>query len=172
MDPTLQKILSQQQAVRFAGFSGSDINSTIRIADPLLNQLIAAQLPPGGPLRSVTVRSHAGNRLGVTLTLARPAFLPPITLTLAVERQATLANDGPLVCRVTGAVGGLMHLAASFIAKLNLPPGIRLDAEHVHVDVRELLRQRGLEDLLEHVKQLTVTTEERRTAVTIVAHVA
>ena len=65
-----------------------------------------------------------------------------------------------------------MHLAASFIAKLNLPPGIRLDAEHVHVDVRELLRQRGLQDLLEHVQQLTVTTEDRRTAVTIVAHVA
>src|SRR5262245_45296696 len=172
MDPRFQQILLQQQTAGFAGLAGSEINTIVRLTDPLLNQLIAAFLPANGPLRSVTVRSHAGNRLNVTLGLAKPSFLPPIPLTLAIDRQPAFPDDPVLVFRVAGLAGGMMHLAGPLLGRLGtLPPGLRVYGEQVFVDLPTVAQQRGQAALLTFVQQLTVTTEDRSVVVAVAARV-
>jgi hypothetical protein len=172
MDARLEQILSQQQAAGFPGLAGSDVNATIRLSDQLLNQLIAAFLPANGPLRSVAVRSYAGNRLDVTLTLARSAFVPPIPLTLAVDRQPMFPNDPVIAFRVTGLAGGLMYLAAPLLGRVGtLPPGVRLDGDRLLVDLHAAAQQHRQAALLTNVRQLTVTTEDGRVVCALVARV-
>ena len=124
-------------------------------------------------MRSVAVRSRDGNRLNAMLTFAKPAFLPPLTVDLEIERQPRLPEDPLLVFRVTGAVGGLMHVLAPFAARVGtLPPGVRLDGERLILDLRRLLEQHGQADLLKHVRQLTVATETGWVVAVVVARVA
>lgn len=168
MDARLQQILSQQQAAGFPGLAGTEVHATIRIADHLLNHIIAAYLPASGALRRITVRSHERNWLEVKLTLAKLAAFPPITLELAIERQPQLPADALLGLRVTGGAGGLMRLAAPVIGKMiALVPGFRLNGEHVLVDLRVVLQQGGYASLLDHVQHLTVTCEEAGVALLV-----
>jgi hypothetical protein len=172
MSSALQQIVSQQQAVGFAGLAGSELGATIRLSDPLLNQLIAAFLPADGPLRSVTVRSHAGNRMDVSLAIARLSFLPPIPVTLAVERQPAFPDDPVLVFRVAGLAGGMMHVAGPLVGRVGaLPPGVRLEGERLLVDLRVVAQQAGQAALLSSVQQLAVATEEGRVVAAIAARV-
>lgn len=171
MDPRFQQILWQQQTAGLTGLAGSEVSATVRLSDPLLNQLIAAFLPANHPLRSVTVRSHAGNRLDVSIAIAKPSFLPPIPLTLAVARQPAFPDDPVLVFRVAGLAGGMMHLAGPLLGRLGtLPPGLRLDGERLLVDLRLVLPP-GQSALLTYVQQLTVTTEDRCVVAAIAARV-
>jgi hypothetical protein len=172
MDPRFQQILLQQQTAGFAGLAGSEVSATVRLSDSLLNQLIAASLPANSPVRSLTVRSYADNRLDVTLALAKPSFLPPIPLTLAIDRQPAFPDDPVLVFRVAGLAGGVMHLAAPLVSRFGeLPPGVRLDGGRLLVDLRLLAQQRGQAAALTYVKQMTVTTEDRSVVAAIAARV-
>jgi hypothetical protein len=170
MDARLQQILQQQQAAGFPGLAGTEVHATVRIADHLLNQVIAASLPASGALRRITVRSHERNWFEVKLTLAKLAAFPPITLELAIDRQPQLPADALLGLRVTGGAGGLMRLAAPILGKMiALVPGIRLEGERVVVDLRALLQQAGYESLLNYVQHLSVTCEEAGVALLVTA---
>ena len=169
MDPRLFDILSRQREAGFPGLSGSSIAATIRLSEPLLNELLVRVLPPGGPLRNVTLHPHDGNKLGVRVTLARPSFLPPMTVSLLIERQPRLPADPVLVLELTGAAG-VLRLATPAITNLNLlPHGIRFDGGRLFVDVRRLLLEHGQADLLEHVTDLKVSSEEGALLVTMAA---
>ena len=174
MDVRLQRILSMQQAARFAGLAGSEGHAVIRISDQLINQAIAVLLPPEGALRSATVHAHEGNWFEVKLALAKPAFLPPISLELAIERQPQLPGDASLILRISGGAGGLMRLAGPLIARLQdrLPSGVHLEHERVLVDLRALLRHHGHAELLDYATELNVATEEAGVAVLIAVRVS
>jgi hypothetical protein len=160
MDPRLQELLRREQAVGFAGLKGSAVRATIRVAARLVNETVTTALASVGAVRDVTVQPRASNRFDVRLTLAKPAFLPSLNLTLVIERQPELPADPVLIMRITGA-GGMMRLAAPAISSFGLlPPGVRLQGDHVHVDLRTLLVQHGQQQLLDYAEQLQVMTEE------------
>jgi hypothetical protein len=161
MNARLREILSHQQAARFAGLTGSEAEATIRVSDQLLNELIAAHMPPEGPLRSIVIRSHAGNRLDVAVKRARPAFLPAVPLTLVIERQPELPVDPVIVLRLASGVGTLVGLAGPFLGLADrLPPFLRMDGQRLLVDVRGVLQQGDQSALLDYVRQLRVVTED------------
>jgi hypothetical protein len=160
MDPRLLELFSRQQAAGFPGLAGSDARATIRVAAPLLNEAVTTALASVPAVRDVTVQPRASNRFDVRLTLAKPAFLPSLNLTLLIERQPQLPADPTLVLRITGA-GGMMRLAAPAITSFGLlPPGVRMESDHVLVDLRTLLQQHGQQRLLDYAEQLQVMTEE------------
>jgi hypothetical protein len=162
MDPRLVNLIAREQAANFPGLSGSEIQGTLRISADLLNEAIAANLAAAAPLRELTVQPRGGNRLDVRVKLAKPAFLPTLSLTLLIEHQPQLPADPVLVMKLSGAAG-IIGLAAPAITSFGvLPPGVRLDGDRVLIDLRTLLQRYGQAALLDHAEQLQVTTEEGR----------
>jgi hypothetical protein len=157
---TVLELIAQQQRAGFADVSGTEGEATLRMTDRLLNQILAAELQQSRAIRSANVRALAGDRFDVRLALAKPSFLPPITIGVLIERQPSLPDSPVLVLRLTG-IGGLTRFAGPAAAFLNvLPPGVAMNGDIVHVDLGALLRQRGLEFTLQHVDDLRVHTEE------------
>lgn len=160
MDSRLLELFSRQRAAGFPGLAGSDARATIRLATPLLNEAVTTSLASVPAVRDVSVQPRASNRFDVRLTLAKPAFLPSLKLTLVIERQPELPADPVLVLRITGA-GGMMRLAAPAITSFGLlPPGVRMESDQVFVDLRTILQQHGQQQFLDYAEQLQVMTEE------------
>jgi hypothetical protein len=160
MDPRLLALLARLQASGFADLAGSEARATIRIAAPLLNDAVAAFAASAPAVRDVTIRPRAANHIDVQLKLARPAFLPSLNLTLQIERQPQLPDNPELALRFSGA-GGMMRLAGPAISSFGtLPQGVRLDGDHVFIDLGTVLRQHGHGEFLEYVEQLQVMSEE------------
>jgi hypothetical protein len=160
MDPRLLDLVTRQQMEGFPGLAGSDARATIRVAAPLLNEAVTIFLASAPAVRDVTVQPRASNRFDVRLTLAKPAFLPSLNLTLVIESQPQLPGEPVLGMRITGA-GGMMRLAAPAITSFGLlPPGVRLEGDRLLLDLRTLLQQHGQLQLLDYAEQFQVMTEE------------
>jgi hypothetical protein len=158
---SLRRIIDELRASRFAEVSGARASATIPLPERLLNEIIGALVPGSAPIRDVTVRPQAANRLAVRARLARPDFLPPFNLILEIERQPQLP-DSPLVLHVL-SFPGLMSLAGAALSMAAVfPPGIRMDRDRVLIDVRTLLERQGYGDLVPCLEDLRVTTEEGR----------
>ncbi len=157
MDPRLEALFTRQRAGGFADLRGARANVTLPVSDRLLNEIISGALPPSAPVRDVQVTSRSGNRIGVRLKIAAASFLPPINLTLAIERQPELPASPVLVLRME--MGGLLSMAGSALRFLDaLPPGIRVEDDRIFVDLATLLAEQGLAELLEYADQMNVTT--------------
>jgi hypothetical protein len=118
-------------------------------------------------VREVDIRAHDGNTLSVRVKLSKPAFMPPITIKAAIERQPDLPSNPVLVLRIlTG--GKLLSLAGSALRMVDvLPPGVTLEGERLFVDLARVLAQRGAEPLLRFLEQLEIGCEEGRFVVVV-----
>ena len=171
MDPRWLELADRQKASGFADFAGTRISATIPIGERLINEAIAASLPSSGRIRAVQVTPLGDNRLSIRVSVAKPSFLPPITVTVHIERQPALPASSDLVLRLEGA-GGLLALAGPALALFDsLPPGVLMRGEHIHVDVKTVLEQRGLGRWLPFVERLQVTTQIGRVVLSVDARI-
>jgi len=162
----LTEILAQLQSTNFSDIAGTRFSAAIPVSERLIDALIAASLPPTAPVRDVQVRPVAGDRFSVRIT-PRAAFLPSITLKLQIVQQPELPRSPILVLRMA-TMGGLMGFAsAAFPIASLLPPGLRLDGEHILVDLQALAAQRGFGEAFGYVRQLRVTTETGRVVLAV-----
>jgi hypothetical protein len=163
------------EVLRSSGFrdlNGSRVATTLSIAEPLLNAVVSASLPPSGAVRELVVHPLAGDRFSIRAKLARPEFLPPINATVAIARQPELPEHPTLLLRVTG-FAGLLAMAGPLLSLApKLPPGIRLDKDLLTVDLRQLLAERGQEDLLRLLQRIAVHSEESRVLIDVEAAVS
>jgi len=167
----LARILEELQGSGFRDIAGAQVSAVIPLGERLLNELIAASLPRSGAVREASVHPQPDNRLGIRVKLARPEFLPPVSATLVIERQPDLPASPLLGLRVTG-LPGLLALAGPLVSiGRMLPPGVRLEGDHVTLDLAELLAQRGQADLLRFLSRLRVTSEAGRLVLQIEARV-
>jgi hypothetical protein len=165
------KLFADQERSGFQDLAGSEGQGSIRVSERLLNTVITEQLRGSAAIREVHVSPRAGNRFGVRLALAKPSFLPPISLDVVIEKQPSLPEDPVLVLALSG-MGGLLRFAAPAVGFLRvLPPGVRMEAERVFVDIRAVLAPHGLTTVLNYVRDVTVTTEEGRLVVSFRAGV-
>jgi hypothetical protein len=172
MDPRLEQIFADQRRLRFPGLSGSEFGGTIRISDRLLNELVAAGLPADGPVRSLQLRSREGNWLDATVTLARPKFMPPLHVELAIDAQPELPHNPVVALRLAGGAAAVFRMVSSAISHaVALPPGVRIDADRVRIDLRMALERQGRGALLDHVQQICVATEEAGLAIIVLAKI-
>ena len=166
MDPFAQQILDDIRAGRTAALAGTRVSADLAASDALLNAAIAQKIPPNGPLKSLQVRSAEGHAR-VTVRVTRPSFLPPITLTLTVDRQPELPGSPVLVLRI-GMMPGIAMLLGAGLGFLNvLPPGLRIDGERLFVDLAAVARDRDLAWALPYVRALQVVFRDGRVVVPV-----
>jgi hypothetical protein len=165
---TVSDIIRQLQASRFHGLEGARVVATVPVAEGLINQLIAATLPPGAPVRSVAIQPEAGDRLSVRI-VPKAAMLPAVTLKLVIEEQPRLPESAVLVLRMA-TLGGLFGLASGAISGM-LPPGVRLDGERIRVDLETIAVEHGQMALIQYVTGLSVHSEAGRVILKVEAGV-
>ncbi len=158
MHPLLLDLLQRQLRDGFPDVAGSDVTATIPISDRAINELIAGLLPAGGRIREVKIESEAGNQVTAKIRLSGPAALPTIPVTLAIEDQPELPSRPVLGLRLSHASRFVALAASALPTMVTLPPGITLDHDRILIDLRRLLADRGLEDWLEYVTDLRLTT--------------
>ena len=144
--------------------AGASASGVVALSDDLLNRLIAARLRASAtPIESVHIEARPGN---VFLVRVRPrsGWLPTLTIEASIAGQPSFP-DAPVLAlqwSLTG-LGVLARLAGPALAILDaLPPGIRVDGDRADLDLAELLRARGHDDVLPVVRELEVTTEAGR----------
>jgi hypothetical protein len=160
MDRRLQALLNRQQANGFAGLAGTEARAAVRVSAQLLNEAIGAFAGASPAIRELAVSPRAGNRFDVHVKLTKPAFLPAINLTAAIEKQPQLPADPTLVLHLSGA-GGVMRFAGAAVGAFGtLPPGVRMDADRVFIDLRAVLAAKRQSEWLDYVEKLDISTDE------------
>jgi hypothetical protein len=155
----LLALFAAQERNGFADLAGSDGQLLIKVSEPLLNTIITDLLQKSTAIRELQVKPRAGNKLGVRLALAKPSFLPPISLDVTIDKQPSLPDDPVLGVTLSG-LGGLAKFAGGFLK--SLPPGVRMDGNQVFIDIRAALAANGLTSILDYLKDVAVGTEEGR----------
>ena len=165
----LARALEQLRASHFADLKGARVSLSIPVSQRLLNELVTAVIPASAPVRELTVTPRASNVLDVRARVSKLDFLPPIKVTLEIEQQPRLP-DTPLGLRLR-SFPGLTAMAGSLLSPTALPRGVRLDGDHLFVDVGQLLEGAGYGDLVPLIERLHVATDEGRLIVDIDARV-
>jgi hypothetical protein len=161
-EPPLTRVLERLRASGFRDLAGARVTASLPVSEPLLNDIIADMLPRGGAVRSVRVEPQEQDRLALRVKLTKPDFLPPLSATLAIERQPVLPQAPQLVFRVLG-LPGLLRLAGSFLSVGTLlPPGVDLRGDLLVVDLAALLAQHGAGDLLGYVERVQLRSDRGR----------
>ncbi len=165
------KLFADQERQGFADLAGSEGQAVFRVSERLLNTIITEQIQGSASIRELHVTPHAGNRLTVRVDVAKPAFLPAITIEVRIDKQPALPDDPVLGLTLSG-IAGLLRFAGPAVGFLKvLPPFVRMDGERVYVDLRAALATRGLTTILDYVKDVAVGTEEGRLVVAFSARV-
>lgn len=168
LPPDLAAILQRLQAGRFQDLAGTRVSGTVPVPAGLLNEMIAATLPPSAPVRAVTVQPQDDDRLTVTIR-PRAALLPAVTLKLEIEGQPRLPEHPVLTLRMA-TLSGLFGLASGAVSGM-LPPGITLEGERIVVNVGDLARQQGHGELLAFLRTLEVHADRGRLIIEFAAAV-
>ena len=142
--------------------SGSLVASEIPLSNALVNRLIAKRFAAAqSPVAAVRVEAHDGNRFDVALSM-RTAIVPDVKIAALIEQQPDFPANTVLWLRwhapAMSAISRFAGPALAFFGKL--PPGIRVDGDRIAVDLAELLRWRGLGELLDYITRVQVTTRE------------
>ena len=170
MDQRLSELLKRQIASGFEDLRGAEAVVTVPVSDRLLNEIITQALPASGRVRDVEVRARAGNRFAVRARIAGASFLPALNLTVAIDRQPELPDSPVLGLRLE--MGGLLSLAGPALRFFDaLPQGIRIQDDRIYVDLAQLLSQRGLSGVLDHLEQFHVNTAEGSTILSLRARI-
>lgn len=161
MDNWLRQLLDDLRTGRAADLAGTRIATDLAISDRLINQVLAEKIRPDGAVREISVQSRDGDAR-VRVTMAKPAFLPPITLTLTVEQQARLPESPVVVLKISMGAGVAALLGAG-ISLLNvLPAGHRLEGDRLFIDVAAVLNDRGYGWVVRYLRSLTMRFEPGR----------
>jgi hypothetical protein len=157
----LVDILTQLQSSGFRDIAGTRINAAVPVSARLINEIVAASIPPNVPVREVSIRPEAGDQFSVRIT-PRASLLPQLTLRLQIERQPEFPSFPVLVMRMK-TMGGLFGFAtAALPIGSMLPPGVRLEGERILVDLAAMATQRGMGEALQYVRRLAVHSEDGR----------
>jgi hypothetical protein len=161
MDRWLERLLRDVREGRVADLAGTRVSADVPLPQGLLDQIIAEKIRPGGPVREISVRPEPG-RARVIVKMARPSFLPPISVVLTVEQQPDLPASPILVLRV-GMLPGVAALLGTGISFLNvLPPGLRFEGDRLSVNLAALLNERGYGWALPYLRSINISFEAGR----------
>ena len=148
--------------IELPAIAGSVFAGEIPLSNALVNRLIAERLAAAHvPIAAVRVEAHAGDRLTIVLSM-RGSLIPDVTIAAQIEEQPQFPGPAVLWLRWTlPAMRALSFFAAPALSYFKkLPPGIRVDGDRIAIDLAELLRSRGLEELMDYITRVNVTTRE------------
>ena len=140
-------------------FAGAHAVGEVPLSDEFINRQIAERLTNHPQISSVRVAAQDGDVVAVQV-VPRARLIPPLRILARIEQQPAFPQNPTLLLRWSmPAAGPLAMLAAPVLSYFKaMPRGIRIDGDRVAVDVRELLRGRGLDDLSGFIRRLEVHT--------------
>jgi hypothetical protein len=157
----MQKLneLFQRWGVEPGEIAGTSLVGEIPVKDTLINRLIARRLEGHPHIASVHVTLLEADEALVRVE-PRTRLLPTIPVSLRIEQQPDLPRDAVLRLRWSLPGSGAFTLVARAVAGYikTLPPGVQLDRDVIAVDVRTLLRARGVEEVLALVHRVAFHT--------------
>jgi hypothetical protein len=162
MDPRLIDLFREQRAAGFPDLAGARLSVALPVSDTLVSRVVARRLPPSSKLRRLELKAEASNRIRVVVQLAKPSFLPPISIPLDIEQQPMLPTSPVLVLRVAASTAVLGFAGSALRFFDSLPPGVTLDGNRVAVDLRLLAGRYNASEIFDHLAGLTLTTEAGR----------
>ena len=89
----LIEILTHLRSTAFRDVAGTRIVADVPVSARLINDIVAASLPPGAPVREVSINPEAGDRFSVRIA-PRASLLPQLTLRLEIDRQPDFRHAG------------------------------------------------------------------------------
>ena len=126
----------------FRDLAGAHVSARIPISQSLVNAMVADALRGATTMRihRVDVQPRAGDRFDVTVETTWPLF-PRITAVVAVEQQPRFPESPILVLRwsLPGPLGSLIARSVTTVSQL--APGVRVDGEHLLVDIEAVARR-------------------------------
>ena len=155
--------LRQLAGIELQEVRGSAFGGEIPLTAALVNRLLARQLARrGGPIAGVVLEPHEGQRFTANLELRGQPFLKDARVEVQIEKQPELPDHPMFLLKWSmPGLGPLARMAAPFVSQFKqLPPGIRIDSDHVLIDLRALLDSLGYGELLAHLTGLHVQTKE------------
>lgn len=148
-------------------FAGAHASARIPVSRALLNRAVADALAgTTSPVRSVDIRPRAGDRFDAVVTVTWP-FVPALTVAFTIEQQPAFPDSPILVLRWSflGAIGALAsRLLSSFD---RLPDGIRVDGEHLLLNLPLLAVRSPLAPMLGYVRALELHTLDERAVIDV-----
>ena len=139
---------------------------TVPISDRLISRLVAERIPAGVPIRDFDLSAYRGELMKIRIRLAKPAFLPPIHITLAIEQQLDLPTIPTLVLKIASeGVVNLAALALPFVGVGVLPAGVQYTDGRFIINVRTILERHNAADILEYLTDVKVGTAEHQVIV-------
>jgi hypothetical protein len=158
--PPVAERLRALLGVNVDELAGTRVAGELLIPTAVANRVIAARLAQAAaPIAAVHVVPRQDNVIDADVT-ASSRLVPRLRVQAMVERQPEFPDNPRLVLRWRIPVAGMLaRLAAPTIANLKgLPPGVRIDADFVVIDLREVLASQGQSDLLAYVRGLRIET--------------
>jgi hypothetical protein len=172
----LPRLFAQLNASGFQDVAGARVSARVPISSALLNQIIRDALRgSSGPVRSVDVGPLAGDRFEVVITTTLP-FVPALTVQVAIDEQPRFPASPFLVLRWS-FLGGVGTFASRFVGRLEhkLPPGIRLDADRIVIDLPVMIGRSappGAVEWLRYLMRFELHTVDDRAIVDLEAGIS
>ena len=141
--------LFQRWGIDPGEISGTSLVGEIPIKETLINRLIARRLEGHRHVASVHVTLFESDEALVRVE-PRIRLISSIPVAVRIEQQPDLPGDAMLRLRWSlPGCGPLTLVARALVGYIKtMPPGIQIERDVILVDLRTLLRARGLEDAL------------------------
>lgn len=167
MDSRWLDLIREQQAAGFPDLAGTGLSLRVPVSDRLVTRIISTNLPPSSRLRHLEIKAERSNRIKVVVQLARPSFLPTLTIPFDIEQQPELPASPILALRVVSSQA-VMAFAGSALRLLDsLPTGIVVEGNRVAIDLRLLAARYNLAEWFDYLESIELTTEEGRLVVSL-----
>jgi hypothetical protein len=155
----INDIIRERLGTDISTFAGAATSGELPLPDAFVNRLIAERLAGHAQIAALQVEAQEGDTVAVQV-VPRARLLPPVRILARVERQPEFPQHPLLILRWTMPTAGpLAMFAAPVLAYFKaLPPGIRMTGDRLVVDVAELLRARGFDEVLGYIRGLAVHT--------------
>ena len=155
-DERFAQLLDRLLADGLSDITGAEASITLPVSKRLLNDLIAAAMPPSAPVRDLDVAPLDNNRFVVRGRFGSSALLPTLKLNLAIDQQPVFPQSPVLVLRLEGP--GIMSLAGRVLRMITLPRWLHAEQDRLHVDLGMLAGQYHLDRYIKYVDELRVNT--------------
>ena len=159
----LSDSLRRLAGIELHELQGSSVGGELPLPVTVVNRLIAERVARmQGPIAAVTLAAHDGQRLGVELSMRGQSLIPVVRIAARIVQQPEFPGRPVLVLQWTmPGFGALARLASPALSYFKaLPRGVRLDGDHLFVDLDELLRMQGYGEVLAYVTRLQILTRE------------
>ena len=160
IDPALLHRLRDLAGSNLEELAGATISAEIPLTNTLINRLIAERLDGStGAVSAVQVEALDHDTFSAQVSM-RARMIPTISLVARIEEQPEFPHRPTLGVRWSvpgmGALSLLAGPALSFLK--TLPRGLRGEGDRIFVDVSDLLRSQGLDELLPFISKMRIHT--------------